>query len=120
VVASPYAIGDYTVDDRFGGDQAISRLRARMHAQGLRLFLDFVPNHMAVDHPWTSKRPELLIQGSEEDLERNPQNFFRVGRDRCAAPPCCLDTPRPSPRTDRTRLVPLPVLTGHVSSLSPY
>ena len=107
MVASPYAIGDYTVDDRYGGDQALSRLRARMHAQGLRLFLDFVPNQMAVDHPWTSKRPELLVQGSEEDLERNPQNFFRVGRDRCAprcraAPPCCLDTPSPSPRTNRT------------------
>ena len=27
---------------------------------------------------------------------------------------------RPSPRTNWTRLVPLPVLTGHVSSLSPY
>ena len=30
------------------------------------------------------------------------------------------DTPRPSSRTNRTRLVPPPVLTGHASSLLPY
>ena len=41
--------------------------------------VDFVPNHMAVDHPWTKNRPELLIQGSENSVHREPQNFFKVG-----------------------------------------
>ena len=34
--------------------------------------------------------------------------------------PCGLGTPPPPPRTNRTRLVPSPVLSGHVSSLLPY
>ena len=31
-----------------------------------------------------------------------------------------MDTPRPSPRTNRTRRVPHPVLIGHAASLPPY
>ena len=44
-----------------------------------QLMLDFVPNHMAVDHPWTTQKPELLMQGSDNSLGREPQNFFKVG-----------------------------------------
>jgi hypothetical protein len=40
--------------------------------------LDFVPNHMAPDHPWVGKHPEFFVQGSESDLARSPQNYFRV------------------------------------------
>jgi len=31
-----------------------------------------------------------------------------------------VDTPRPSPRTNRTRRVPHPALIGHAASLTPY
>ena len=62
----------------FGGDTALLRLRERCNKKGLRLMVDFVPNHMAVDHPWTKDRPELLIQGSENSLKHSPQNFFKV------------------------------------------
>jgi hypothetical protein len=31
-----------------------------------------------------------------------------------------VDTPRPSPRTNRTRRAPHPVLIGHAASLTPY
>ena len=77
--SSPFAVTDYSTHKDFGGDEALQRLRDRCHARGLRLMVDFVPNHMAVDHPWTKTRPELLIQGSDNSVKREPQNFFRVG-----------------------------------------
>ena len=40
--------------------------------------VDFVPNHLAVDHPWTKEAPELLIQGSDNSRNEQPQNFFKV------------------------------------------
>ena len=40
--------------------------------------LDFVPNHMAPDHPWIDEHPEYFVQGSEDDLARAPQNYCRV------------------------------------------
>src|SRR4029077_4853871 len=46
------------------------------------LMLDFVPNHMGLDHPWIEDHPEYFIQGTELDLGRAPQNYRWVKRKR--------------------------------------
>ncbi|MDQ3744710.1 MAG: alpha-amylase family glycosyl hydrolase, partial [Acidobacteriota bacterium] len=79
IVGSPYAIRTYRVDLSLGGDDGLADLRARLSALGLRLVLDFVPNHMAIDHPWVASRPELLVQGDDAKLSGEPQNYFRAG-----------------------------------------
>ncbi|HEY3318901.1 MAG TPA: alpha-amylase family glycosyl hydrolase [Planctomycetota bacterium] len=77
VVGSPYAVTDYTVSERLGGPAALASFRERMQRHGLRLILDFVCNHTARDHRYVREHPELYIQGTPEDLAREPQNFFR-------------------------------------------
>ena len=79
ICGSCFAITGYTVAARLGGDDALARFRARLRQRGLRLILDFVPNHTAPDHPWTFDHPEYYIRGSEEDLAREPQNYCRRG-----------------------------------------
>jgi glycosidase len=49
-----------------------------MKKRGLKLMLDFVPNHMAPDHPWVEQHPDYFVGGSEVDLARAPQNYFQV------------------------------------------
>jgi Alpha amylase, catalytic domain len=78
VIGSPYCVRDYVVDDRFGGPEALAVARAQLADRGLALILDYVPNHVAPDHQWTTSRPECLIMGSEEDLERDPEAFLRI------------------------------------------
>jgi Alpha amylase, catalytic domain len=78
VVGSPFAICDYAVHRNFGGPQALAQVRKRLQARGVRLMLDFVPNHTALDHPWVHDHPEFYVHGSEEDLAREPQNYRRV------------------------------------------
>ena len=53
--------------------------RSALAARGVRLVLDFVPNHVAPDHPWVRSRPELFVHGSRDDLERDPRSFLEVG-----------------------------------------
>src|SRR6185312_11388383 len=55
-------------------------VRERLRKRGLKLMLDFVPNHMALDHPWVETHPEHFIQGSEADLAGAPQNWTRIKR----------------------------------------
>jgi len=77
---SGFAITAYTVPADIGGDAALIRLRKRMAKRGLKLMLDFVPNHMALDHPWGEDHPEYFISGTEELLAREPQNYLRIKR----------------------------------------
>jgi glycosidase len=79
VTGSCFAIRDYRVHEDFGGDEALARLRARLKRRGLRLVLDFVPNHMAPDHPWATEHPDYFVSGTEEQLAAQPQNYCRVG-----------------------------------------
>jgi alpha-glucosidase len=48
-----YDISDYTdVDPVFGKLEDIDRLISALHARGIKLILDVVPNHTSDQHPW--------------------------------------------------------------------
>jgi hypothetical protein len=66
VLGSPYAIGDYHVSPALGGDDELKKFREQLHAHGMKLILDFVPNHLGLDHPWLREQPEFFVQGSDE------------------------------------------------------
>jgi glycosidase len=76
---SGFAIAGYTVHTDLGGNAALARLRERLRKRGLRLMLDFVPNHTALDHPWVKDHPEFYVSGTEDDLAQAPQNYTRAG-----------------------------------------
>ncbi|MFI0089535.1 alpha-amylase [Streptomyces bobili] len=76
IAGSPYCVRNYVVDEALGGPDGLAVARARLAARGLRLILDFVPNHVAPDHPWLRTHPARLIQGTPEDLSRAPEAYL--------------------------------------------
>jgi hypothetical protein len=78
VCGSCFAIRSYSVHGDFGGNAALERLRQRLANRGIRLMLDFVPNHMAPDHPWVEQHPEYFVHGTDAQLANEPQNYTRV------------------------------------------
>jgi hypothetical protein len=61
VLGSPYAVAALEVSPLLGGDAALVRLRKRLAAFGIRLVLDFVPNHLGLDHAWVRTHPEYFV-----------------------------------------------------------
>jgi hypothetical protein len=87
-VGSPYCVRDYVVDPHLGGPEGLAIARKELAKRGLRLILDFVPNHVAPDHPWVAEHPDYFIQGDHGDAVREPAAFvttegrvFACGRD---------------------------------------
>jgi len=78
VIGSPYCVRDYVVDARFGGPDGLAAAREHLAARGVALILDYVPNHVAPDHPWTTTRPECLLAGTADDLARKPGAYLRT------------------------------------------
>ena len=62
VAGSPYSIAAYEVPAELGGDAGLEKFREQLRTHGLKLVLDFVPNHLGLDHPWLRERPELFVQ----------------------------------------------------------
>jgi len=79
---SGFAITGYTVDDSLGGEKALAQFRERLARRGLKLLLDFVPNHTAPDHPWVKAHPDYYVEGSDEALTGAPGNYLRVETNR--------------------------------------
>ncbi len=87
-VGSPYAIRRYVVDTHLGGPEGLAIARRELAKRGTKLILDFVPNHVAPDHPWVNEHIEYFLRGTIEDARNNPASyveapgcFFACGRD---------------------------------------
>lgn len=75
IQGSGFAITDYTVSEAIGNDTALARLRHRLQERGLRLMLDFVPNHTALDHVWVRDNSAVYLSGTLQDLSQSPSNY---------------------------------------------
>ena len=87
-VGSPYCIRNYVVDRHLGGPGALAAARQELAKRGMKLLLDFVPNHVAPDHPWVAQHSDYFIHGSSDDAKNSPGSyieiqgrFFACGRD---------------------------------------
>lgn len=78
IAGSGFAITGYTLHRDLGSEESLAKLRERLRKRGLKLMLDFVPNHMAPDHPWVEQYPDYFVAGSEVDLASAPHNYCRV------------------------------------------
>ncbi len=76
VVGSPYCVRKYEVDDRLGGREGLAVARRELADRGMGLVLDYVPNHVAPDHPWTREHPEYFISG---EPGWDPAAFIEIG-----------------------------------------
>ncbi len=59
ILGSPYAVADYkAVNSAYGTMADFKALVNRAHALGLRVIMDWVPNHTGWDHVWTKQHPD--------------------------------------------------------------
>jgi len=79
VVGSPYSIFYYHIDSHLGGTKGMESFRQDLEQRGIRLILDYVPNHVAIDHMWTLEKSDLFISGTLQDLMTKPYEYFSIG-----------------------------------------
>ena len=77
-VGSPYCVRRYVVDAHLGGADGLAVARQELSKRDMNLVLDFVPNHVAPDHPWVAEHPEYFIQGNADDARNNPSSYIEI------------------------------------------
>ncbi len=68
-LGSYYAAKDYlAVNPEFGSEQDLRDLVTAAHAQGQRVILDWVPNHVSPDNPLTKTHPDFFWRDEQGNL----------------------------------------------------
>jgi glycosidase len=64
-LGSYYAISDYTaINPEFGNMDDWKALVKQAHEKGLKVIIDWVPNHTGADHYWLEKHPGFYVRDS--------------------------------------------------------
>jgi len=77
VIGSPYAITEYVCNPEIGTNADLKWLKSELNRRGMKLMLDFVPNHSAVDAPTAKSKPILYMRAPKG--EKNPKRYTADG-----------------------------------------
>ena len=88
VIGSPYAIAEYVCNPDIGTNDDLVWLRKQINSRGMKLMLDFVPNHSAVDAPTatTNKKLYMRAPSGKSDPNRYTDEGLAYGKDPYFAP----------------------------------
>jgi glycosidase len=73
---SPYAVPDYKFNRALGGKKKFRDMVTRAHDAGLRVIVDFVSNHMAIDSKWIKEDPGLFIRSNPQARNQQTGEYF--------------------------------------------
>jgi Alpha amylase, catalytic domain len=76
VIGSPFAIDDYKINPALGTEDDLKNFRSKLNKKGIKLILDFVPNHLGADSVLLDSHPEIFLQADKETYLKDKYTFF--------------------------------------------
>ena len=72
-LGSYYAVSDFrAINPHYGDLEDFRSLVQKIHAQGMKVVLDWVPNHTGFDHTWTETHPDWYNRDPKTDTIIHP------------------------------------------------
>jgi hypothetical protein len=76
VIGSPFAIDDYILNPSMGEEADLLILKDRLNNLGIKLLLDFIPNHFGADSSLIKSHPGIFLQTDKESYLKDPYTFY--------------------------------------------
>jgi len=65
-LGSYYAVSNYTaINPEYGNFNDFKNLVNTIHAKGMKVLIDWVPNHTGADHYWLQKHPDFFVKDKD-------------------------------------------------------
>lgn len=77
VIGSPYSIDTYTVNSALGTLDDLLHLRKRLNDAGIKLILDFIPNHFSSFSGLLKSEPDIFLPGDLALFKSDSFTFFQ-------------------------------------------
>ena len=80
-VGSPYSIKNYeAINPKYGTISDLQNLVKSAHNLGMKVILDWVPNHTGWDNPWITEHPDWFMQRNGQIISPPGQNWADVAQ----------------------------------------
>jgi hypothetical protein len=81
IIGSPFAIDVYNVSPRVGNEKSLLDLKSRLNKKGIKLILDFVPNHFSAGSSLIKSNPEVFLSVNQDTYLKDTYTFFQPFKD---------------------------------------
>lgn len=79
VVGSAFAVTSYEPNPDIAASwEEWDAFVDKLHGFGIRVFLDYIPNHVAVDHPWLKQHPDWFVHVNKQEYDREPNRYIEI------------------------------------------
>jgi glycosidase len=78
IAGSPYSINTYELNPVLGNKQDLLKVREIINGFGMKLVLDFVPNHFGAGTEYIKSNPDIFLQADDDSLGKDSYTFFKV------------------------------------------
>jgi len=77
IIGSPYAIDNYIINKSLASTSEFNQLKENLNKLGLKIILDFIPNHFSADTSLLKTNPEIFLAGNDELFSEEEQTYFK-------------------------------------------
>lgn len=78
VIGSPFAINDYDLNPLLGKTDDLKKLHETLNQKGMKLILDFVPNHFSACSKLIKTNPDIFLTADEDLLSKDSYTFLNL------------------------------------------
>ena len=78
VIGSPFAIDDYVINPELCNESDLLEFKKKLNKKGIKLLLDFIPNHFGADSSLINSYPDIFLQTDKESFLKDPYTFYEV------------------------------------------
>ncbi|HVO73460.1 MAG TPA: alpha-amylase family glycosyl hydrolase, partial [Ignavibacteriaceae bacterium] len=77
IIGSAFSIDSYDVNPRLGSMDELLAFKETLNSLGLKLILDFVPNHLSAESRHIRTNPEFFLEADIESLQGDSRTFYK-------------------------------------------
>ncbi len=81
VIGSPFAIDTYEISPKLGSTKSLLELKSYLNKKGVKLILDFIPNHLSAASRIIKENPYVFLYVNHDLFERDPHTFYQPFED---------------------------------------
>ncbi|MEW5841985.1 MAG: alpha-amylase family glycosyl hydrolase [Bacteroidota bacterium] len=77
IIGSPYAVDKYEPNPIIGTLKSLLELKSQLNKKGIKLILDFVPNHFSADSSLIESNPDIFLEVDIDTFKKDQYTFYQ-------------------------------------------